>query len=168
MRIRHSLSPCRPARQEYSSARYPVLNTGSGFSVIEMMVVIGIIAIVLAIALPAYSGWHARSAATNAANTLLGHLKQARALAVADNRNVSVTFTSTSYIFDADTTGNCGLCKKLLINTSQFSNRLSISPTTTRTFTSRGTINQSGTITIAAAGYSKQITLNVIGRAYLQ
>jgi len=133
-----------------------------------MLVAIGIMAIIMAISLPAYSDWRARSAVTNTANVLIAHLKQARNLAVAENRNVAVVFGASSYTFDADTAGNCGPCKNNAISYGQFSGNISISPSTTRIFTSRGTVSQSGTITIAAGSHSKQIVLNVIGRAYLK
>jgi len=141
----------------------------SGFTLIEMMVVIAIAAILLAIALPAFSQWRAHSAVNDAAMTLMGHLKQARNIAKAENRSVSITFSSSSYTFDADTTGtnSCGLCKKRTINYSQFSNNLSVSPLTTRTFSSSGTVN-SGSISIILGNYQKIISLNFIGRAYFQ
>ncbi len=133
-----------------------------------MVFTIGILAIVLAMAVPAYSHWQSRSAVVDAAHALLAHMKQARLLALAENRSVSITFTATSYTFDVDTAGNCALCRKQAVDLGQFSKQLTLSPTTTRTFTSRGTISQSGTVTITAGAYSKKIVLNVIGRAYLQ
>jgi len=126
-----------------------------------------IMTIIAAIAIPAFSDWREKQAVRNATQALLAHLKQARVLAVSENRSVRFTFTSTSYIFDADTTGNCGTCKNELNKLSQYSNNLSMSPTTTRTFGSRGTVN-SGKITLSAGSYSKAIKMNVIGRAYLQ
>lgn len=86
---------------------------------------------------------------------------------MAENRSVSITFSSSAYTFDADTTGSCGPCKESPVSYSQFSGNLSISPTTTRTFSSRGTVN-SGAITISASGNSKEVKINVLGRAYLQ
>jgi len=138
----------------------------SGFTLLEMLTVLIIFGVLTSIALPAFRQWRAHSAGNDAANTLMAHLKQARMIAVAENRSVRITFSGSAYIFDADT-GSCGTCKKQQINYSQFSNNLSVSPTTTRTFSSSGTVN-SGTITIKAADYSQKISLNVIGRAYLQ
>jgi len=126
-----------------------------------------IMAIMAAVAIPAFSSWREKQAVRNATQTLMVQLKKARALAVSENRSVSITFTSTSYIFDADTTGTCSTCKNETNNLSQYSNQLSVSPTTTRTFSSRGTSN-SGSITLTAGSSSKKIKMNVIGRAYLQ
>ena len=132
-----------------------------------MMIVIIIIGVLTAIGMPAYSSWKQQQAVGNAASSLLAHLKQARSLAVAENRSVSIAFNSTAYTFDADTTGSCGPCRDEAIDYSQFSTNLSISPTTTRTFKSRGTAN-SGTMTLSASGNSEAISVNIIGRARLQ
>jgi len=126
-----------------------------------------IMAIVAAIGIPSFSDWREKQAVRNAAQALMAQLKQARVLAVSENRSVSFTFTSSSYTFDANTSGTCSTCKKELNTFSQYSSQLSVSPTTTRTFSSRGTSN-SGSITLTAGNYSKTITMNVLGRAYLK
>jgi len=140
-----------------------------GFTLLEVIIVMAILAIVAAIGVPSFSDWRERQAVQSVAQTLLSQMKQARVLAVAENRSVSISFTSTAYVFDADTSvsGTCGPCKNEQVNFSQYANNLSVSPTTTRTFTSRGTAN-SGTITLTAGSFIKKITMNVIGRAYLQ
>lgn len=127
-----------------------------------MIMIVGVMA---AVAVPAFSAWRANQAVSSAQQTLLAQLKQARVLAVSENRSVSVTFTATSYTFDADMSGTCDVCKNETVNLARFAANLTLSPTTTRTFSSRGTSN-SGTITLTAAGSSRDITINVIGRAY--
>jgi len=138
-----------------------------GFTLLEVMIVMVIMAVMAAVAIPAFSSWREKQSVRNAAQSLMAQLKQARVLAVAENRSVKLTFTSTSYMFDADTMGNCGTCKKELNNLSQYSSQLVVSPTTTRTFSSRGTSN-SGSMTLTAGSYSKTITMNILGRAYLK
>ena len=86
---------------------------------------------------------------------------------MAENRSVSITFAADSYTYDADPASTCGLCKPKTITFTNFSENLGITPTTTRTFSSRGTVN-SGTITLAAGGFSHALVLNIIGRAYQQ
>jgi len=139
----------------------------AGFSLMEMMVVIVIVGVFATIAVPAFSSWREKQSVSNAAQALLMHLKQARVLAVSENRSVKITFSSSAYTFDADTTGSCAPCKNNVVSYSQFTSNLSISPTTTRTFSSRGTSN-SGTMTLSASGNEEKITVNVIGRARLQ
>lgn len=131
------------------------------------MLVIAVAAIISVIAIPAFSTMHEHQAVNSVTSSLLAHLKQARVTAMAQNRSVSITFTTSSYTYDADTSGTCGLCKPDTVSFSALSKNLSVSPTTTRTFTSRGTAN-SGTMTVSAGSYSHSITLNVIGRSYEQ
>jgi type II secretion system protein H len=171
MRIKPNLNRSGNPRQVGVCCQLFPCKEQRGFTLIEMMIVLVIIGVLAAIAMPAYSTWKQQQAVNNAASSLLAHLKQARSLAVAENRSVSVAFGSTDYTFDADTTispaSPCGPCRKNVIGYSQFSANLSISPTTTRTFTSRGTAN-SGTMTLSASGNSEAITVNIIGRARLQ
>jgi len=167
MRIKRNLSGMDNGRQAGVCMHAENTELQRGFSIMEMMVVVVIVGVLTAIAIPAFSSWKERQAVSNVASSLLMHLKQARNLAVAENRSVSITFSSSAYTVDADTTGSCGPCKDNAVSYSQFSGGISISPTTTRTFSSRGTVN-SGTMTLSASGNSKEILMNVLGRAYLQ
>jgi len=142
-----------------------------GFSLFEIIIVVAIIGIVSAVAVPTFSEWRARSAVDNASKALLANLKQARVMAMAENRSVSITFTSSSYTFDADLSGNCGLCKSRVVPFSEFSKNLKItkndqSPAATQTFKSRGTTGNN-TIYFCLQGFTKRISINFIGRAYL-
>jgi len=170
MRIKPNLIGSNPSKQAGVLPTTNLLDRQRGFTLIEVIIVMAIMGIVAAIGIPALSDWREKQSVRSAAQALLAHMKQARIKAVADNRSVSITFTSSSYTFDADTTtdGSCGLCKNEVVLFSQFSNKLSVSPLTTKIFTSRGTLNGSTTITLAAGTSEKKITLNVIGRAYLQ
>ncbi|TLS73665.1 type II secretion system protein GspH [Mariprofundus erugo] len=152
-------------RQAAASASAVAPASARGFTLLEVMIVIMIIGVMAAVAVPAYSTWRANQAVSSAQQTLLAQLKQARVLAVSENRSVSVTFTSTSYTFDANMSGTCDVCRNEQVNLGRFAGNLTLSPTTTRTFSSRGTAN-SGTITLTAGSSSRDITINVIGRAY--
>lgn len=141
--------------------------SSAGFTLIELIIVLVIAGVLAAMAWPAMSGWRHRQAVQGAAQTLVGHLKQARNLAIAENRNVSIVFEQARYVFDADTTGHCSKCRKIVVDYAQFAPDLSITPTTTRTFTSRGTVNF-GVISVTSHGEKKRIILNAIGRAYIE
>lgn len=171
MRIKPNLSGRDNGRQAGVYLQAGCSGLQRGFTLLEMMIVIAIVGVMAAIAMPGFSAWREKQAVSNAAGSLLMHLKQARNLAIAENRSVKTTFSSTAYTFDADTTVSpvpaCGPCRSDVIGYNQFSANLSVSPATTRTFSSRGTTN-SGTITLTASGNSKAIVINIIGRAYLQ
>ena len=83
-----------------------------------------------------------------------------------NNQFINTRRPQLRWRFDADTTGTCGPCKAQMIPLGQFSGSLSLTPTTTRTFSSRGTSN-SGSVTLTVGSRSQNIVLNVIGRAYM-
>jgi len=66
-----------------------------GFTLIEVMIVIVIIGVVSSIAIPAFSEWRDKQAVRSASQTLMSHLKQARVIAIAENRGVTIDCTST-------------------------------------------------------------------------
>jgi type IV fimbrial biogenesis protein FimT len=128
-----------------------------------MLVVIGILAILLAIAVPRYSSWRAANALQSATETLMAHIKQARIMAVTGNRAVSIAFSATGYTVDSAGT------QPQQYSLNVYRGGLSLSYTATPlTFKSNGT---SGTETVtltSADGSTRAITVNSVGRAYLQ
>jgi type IV fimbrial biogenesis protein FimT len=134
-----------------------------GFSLIEMMVVIGIMAIILAVALPAFSAWRESTALQSASETLMAHIKQARIMAVSGNRAVSITFAANSYTMDS------GGTNPQVFQLSDYSKNLSMTSTAaTLTFSSDGTTNAQDTITIKNLnGTIRTISVNLVGRAYI-
>ena len=169
MRIKPNLIGSNPSKQAGVLPTTNLRDHQRGFTLIELLIVMAIMGIVAAIGIPSFSDWREKQSVRSATQALLAHMKQARIKAVADNRSVSIAFTSSSYTFDADTTigSTCGPCKNEVVALSRFGNNLTVSPTTTRTFSSRGTANF-GSVTLTSGGSSKKITMNVIGRAYLQ
>ena len=138
-----------------------------GFTLIEVMIVIVIIGVVSSIAIPAFSEWRDKQAVRSASPTLMSHLKQARVIAIAENRGVTIDFTSTTtYTYD---TGVCGTCKNLQVNLNQYGNVVFNPAPADRTFTSRGTVKNLSAdtmMTLQAGSASKTITLNLLGRVY--
>lgn len=134
-----------------------------GFSLVEMLVVIGIAAILLAIAVPRYSAWRAANALQSAEETLAAHIKQARVMAVTGNRDVYIAFSATGYTVDS--TGTQPQPYAL----SSYGGGLSLSANvTTLNFNSNGTSNM-GTVTLTNAdGKTRAITVNGVGRVYAQ
>lgn len=74
-----------------------------GFTAIELMVVVVIAAILLAIAVPSFSGLINRQRVAGLANDLSADIQYARSQAVSHNANVGVTVTESGY---AITMGN--------------------------------------------------------------
>lgn len=134
-----------------------------GFSLIELMATIGIMAIVMAIALPAYSEWRERAAAKTATDTIVAHLKQARMVAISQNRSISVVFTADGYTVDS--TG----ASPRLYNLSEYSSNLSLAfSVATLTFTSSGTANIESLTLTNPRGKDWSILVNTVGRVYAQ
>jgi type IV fimbrial biogenesis protein FimT len=133
-----------------------------GFSLIEMMVVIGIMGIILAVALPAFNAWRESTALQSASETLMAHIKQARVMAISGNRSVSIVFTGSSYTLDS---GGAEQQQYLL---SDYAKSLTMTYTAaTLTFNSDGTTNTTDTIDIKNNnGTTKSISVNIVGRAY--
>ncbi|MEA2101813.1 MAG: GspH/FimT family pseudopilin [Thermodesulfobacteriota bacterium] len=81
-----------------------------GFTMLELMIVVVIIGIMAAVAVPNMGGWLAKRDLNSAARTMFSHFQQARSRAVMDNQSVTITFTTNaaptqdSYIVDEGAT----------------------------------------------------------------
>jgi len=68
------------------------MRNNSGFTLLEMMTVIGIIAILSTIAIPNFIGWLPKYRLGSAARNILSAMQHARLVAVKENVNVLVNF----------------------------------------------------------------------------
>jgi len=162
-----------------------------GFTLLEIMIVMIIMAIMAAVAIPAFSSWREKQAVQSATQTLMSQLKQARTLALAENRDVTIKIcdgtVASAWVYDSDSpTATCDPCLDIYIpgsnpqqpctknkyDFSQFSKDLSVTSnvsTAKVVFTSRGSINPPyPTFTVTASNYNRAITVNGIGRARIK
>ena len=75
----------------------------SGFSFIELMVIIAIIAVISAIAIPNMIGWRASAKIRGAVSNLKADLNIAKMMAVRENKNVVLQFSANGYEAFVDT-----------------------------------------------------------------
>lgn len=147
-----------------------------GFSLLELMMVVVVIAIMAAIALPNMGGWFSKKDLDAAARSVFNTFQQARLQAIKGNEEVRVSFdTSTtphSYIMRAVSTG------VVIGPTSLPNSHISFETpayagaygANTTGYNSRGLALQSGTITIVSsdapsANNKRMITLTIGGNA---
>ncbi len=163
-RISPSLSEKLPLRQE--SAYHQ-----AGFTLLELMVVIAILGILTAVAVPELKSQMEHAAVNNATVSLLAKLKQARSLAVADTRDVVVTFDTINqtFTYDDNNAGVCAMCSNTQIELSQYSPSLAVTTNANLgiTFKSRGSVSNAGTVKLKVGNYYKCVRINMIGRAYV-
>lgn len=130
-----------------------------GFSLIELMVAIAILAILSAIAVPGMQGYIASSRATSVTNELLATLIHARSEAIRRNAQVTVTAKDADWSKGWTTTtgGNT------LVSRDNPSSGISIvSDDTAITFNADGTTGDTGEITLTSS-YGSSKTLQILG-----
>jgi len=150
-----------------------------GFSLLELMMVVVIVAMMAAIALPNMSGWFSKKDLDASARSVFNTFQQARLQAIKGNEEVRISFdTSTtphSFIMRTNTSG-------LVIGpTSLSNNHISFEApafaggygATTTGYNSRGLALQAGTITIVssdapAATNKRMITISVGGNVNIE
>lgn len=76
--------------------RHPILHTPPGFTLVEIMVTLGVLAIVAALASPAIMQMAPNMRLRTAANELHADLMRAKSRAVKDNRNIGIALTTVN------------------------------------------------------------------------
>ncbi len=143
-----------------------------GFTLVEMMVVIAIMAIVSAIAIPNFYSYAAGMKLRSANRDLYSALQKTRMNAIRDNRRWSVIITDSSYmVVDCGPDNDCNSnnINQLTTNISQYAGiTITGGVPITFIFNSEGTCN-AGTITFTnPKGITSQVSVLPTGRIRMQ
>lgn len=139
-----------------------------GFTLIELMIVIGVLAVIMAIARPGIKSWMVKSRLSGGARQVMSDLMYARMKSASQNNNFKVTRTSsTQYTILDDTNGNGSADTGETLTSRDIKTNFSdvtISGASSITFRPRGDVDQATTFTVTnSAGY-KNITVSLAGR----
>jgi len=137
------------------------MKNNTGFTLVEMMVVIGIVAILALITVPNIISWRPKAALSGAARILKADLELAKSRAIRDNATVTVTFDTASGTYRIiDNNGSAIKSRRLT--------SLNISGTTfagnTVTFDRRGRPSSSGDIDLTNTSGTVKIVISLLGR----
>jgi prepilin-type N-terminal cleavage/methylation domain-containing protein len=136
-----------------------ILRDRRGFSLGEVLVAVGVFAILSAIAVPQFIAFRPQNRLNGAARQIFSELMWARSKAVNDNSSYVVTFpTNQTMLITGSTT------KTVNIQTD-YSDVTLGSSASTITFSSRGTTDVAPTITLTNSGGTKTVTLRITGTA---
>ncbi len=128
----------------------------SGFTVVEMLLTIGIASIILAIAIPALLSTLPRLRLSSAARQVASDLQVARIKAISQNTANTVTFnTSTTYTFSIGSDSR---------NFGQLYPGITFAVSANPVFTARGTASAAVIITLSNGTAQKLVCVKTVGR----
>ncbi len=141
----------------------------SGFSLFELLVVIGIIGIVSAFIIPNFFAWRNNSNLRSAAFTLKSDLEMAKSRAIrSGSTNVAISFTGNTYRIFLDLLNDYAIAADTVIRTKTLDNvtvvpafpNASVKATA---FNNKGHATRSGTITLSNGSDNIVITVSSVG-----
>ena len=141
--------------------------TAWGFSVMELMITVGIIAIVAGISYPSFSRMAVNGNLRTAARDIMADIATLKERAMAENTQYSIIFNpgNNNYSFPGMAAGKspASFGQGVQLTKAAFGKG------TTITFLTRGTLSQAGNIILTnSRGSTATITCNISGRAYVQ
>jgi prepilin-type N-terminal cleavage/methylation domain-containing protein len=135
------------------------LTNHRGFSLAELLVAIGVFAILAATAAPQFLAFRPKNRLNGAARQIYAELMWARSKAVNDNSAYVVTFPTNQTMQIAGST------TKTVNIQSDYSDVTLVSSASTITFSSRGTADVAPTIVLTNSSGTKTVTVRITGTA---
>lgn len=127
----------------------------SGFTLLELMAVVGIFGLLLAISVPGVTGGARRARLKGASETLAADLRYARSMATAQRRTFAVAFHANSYSV-------VRLSQPITVLTRQLPSGITCSAPDTAKFFAWG-LTEAATITVTDSQRSKTVQMLATG-----
>jgi type IV fimbrial biogenesis protein FimT len=147
---------------KYTSPKNPKIK---GFTILELMVTLGILAVVLTIAIPDFHRISSNGNLKTAARDLVADFNALRARAMAENTQYVLTFNGDNTYMSPglpNVKSPASIAKDITFAPPNFGGG------TTVTFSTRGTLTAGSVVLRNSRGSTAQITCNLAGRTYVQ
>ena len=140
------------------------MNRQRGFTLIEMLVAIGLMLVVSAIATPVASTIFNRYEFTSAVEQLAFEISRARMQAVGQNGNVRIRMTTGGYVRETDLNNTNNWSQEGAAVTLPDGITMSAGTTGTPQFNRNGIATATTSITLTRSGQQKLVRTSVVGR----
>ena len=150
----------------------------TGFTLLELMVVVAMVAILTAIAIPNTISWQNNAKLNGDVFNLRGDLEMAKLRAIKENANVAVLYNANGYEIFIDNGDGGGVADnwvrdgaEVLLTNKQLSDGVTMTTNFTSSrarFTDRGRCNGGTAVITNSAGTTKSIVVSIIGRIRVQ